>query len=90
MKGIIDVSLRKEKLTSEGEAEAEAADAARRVVAVTVRHATAPRAVDPATATEHAVRPTIGTCGIVLRGTAVSVSPVATPFEYIAAHIVDA
>ena len=90
VKGMMDISLQKERLTSEGKAQAEVADTARRAVAETIRHAAVTRAVVPATATAHAVRPTIRTCGIVLRRTAVSTFPIATPFPYVATHIVDA
>ena len=84
------ISLQKERLTSEGKAQAEVAATARRVVAATKRHAAAPRDAEPATATVHAVRPTIRTCWIVLRGTAITAIPVATPFPHVATHIVDA
>ena len=87
---MMDISLQKERLTSEGKAQAEVADTARRAAAETIRHAAFPREVDPATATAHAARPTIRTCGIVLRRTAVSTFPIATPFPYVAGHIVDA
>ena len=92
MKGIIDISLRKEKLTSEGEAQAEVVEAVRRAVVVTVRNAAEPRAAAPATATVHAARPTCRTGRIVLGGAAVITAtiPITTPFPYIAAHIVDA
>ena len=90
VKGMMDISLQKERLTSEGKAQAEGLATVRRVVVVTIRHAAVPREVVPATATVHAVRPTIRTCGIVLRRTAVSTFPIATPFPYVATHIVDA
>ena len=86
----MDISLQKERLTSEGKAQAEVVETAQREVVVTKRHAAEPRAEVPATATDHAVRPTIRTCGIVLRRTAVSTFPIATPFPYVATHIVDA
>ena len=85
----MDISLQKERLTSEGKAQAEVVVTVRRVAAGTIRHAAAPRVAVPATATVHAVRPTIRTCGIVLRRTAVSTFPIATPFPYVATHIVD-
>ena len=87
---MMDISLQKERLTSEGKAQAEDVATERRVAVETIRHAAVPRAVVPATATAHAVRPTIRTCGIVLRRTAVSTFPIATPFPYVATHIVDA
>ena len=87
---MMDISLQKERLTSEGKAQAEAAATARRVVEATIRHAAVPRVVDPATATVHEDRPSIETCGIVLRRTAITVKPVATQFPHVAAHIVDA
>ena len=87
--GMMDISLQKERLTSEGKAQADVA-MDRRVVAVTIRHTAAPRVDEPATATDHAARPTIRTCRIVLRGAAVIVIPIATPFPHVATHIVDA
>ena len=87
---MMDISLQKERLTSEGKAQAEVAVAARRVGAVTIRHAAVPRAVAPATATAHAVRPTLGTGGIGLRCACVTTIPIITPFEHVATHIVDA
>ena len=80
----------REILTSEGEAEPEVVEALRRAAVVTKRHAAVPRVVVPATATEHAVRPTIGTCGLGLRGAAILAIPITTPFPYTAAHIVEA
>ena len=90
VKGMMDISLQKERLTSEGKAQAEVEATVRREAAVTKRHAAEPRDEVPATATVHAERPTIRTCGIVLRRTAVSTFPIATPFPYVATHIVDA
>ena len=87
---MMDISLQKERLTSEGEAQAEGDVAIRRGVVDTNRNTTVPRTVAPATATDHAVRPSIRTGGIVLRRTAITAIPVATPFPYVATHIVDA
>ena len=87
---MMDISLQKERLTSEGKAQAEVVVTERRGVAVTIRHAAAPRVVEPATATVHAGRPTIRTCGIVLRRTAITAIPITTPFPHVATHIVDA
>ena len=67
VKGMMDISLQKERLTSEGKAQAEAGATERRVVATTIRHAAAPRVVVPATATVHAVRPTLRTFRVCLR-----------------------
>ena len=82
----------REILTSEGEAEPEVVEALRRAAVVTIRHAAVPRIVIPTTATEHAVRPTCRTGRIVLGGAAVITAtiPITTPFQYIAAHIVNA
>ena len=82
----------REILTSEGEAEPEVVEALRRAAVVTIRHAAVPRIVIPTTATEHAVRPTCRTGRIVLGGAAVITAtiPITTPFQYIAAHIVEA
>ena len=82
----------REILTSEGEAEPEEGEALRRAAVVTIRHAAVPRIVIPATATEHAVRPTCRTGRIVLGGAAVITAtiPITTPFPYTAAHIVEA
>ena len=90
VKGMMDISLQKERLTSEGKAQAEVAVAARRVEAGTIRHAAVPRDAGPATATAHAVRPTIGTGGIGLRCACVTTIPIITPFAHVATHIVDA
>ena len=90
VKGMMDISLQKERLTSEGKAQAEVVVTVRRVVVVTKRHAAEPRAAEPATATEHAGRPTIRTCRIVLRRTAITAFPITTPFTHVATHIVDA
>ena len=87
---MMDISLQKERLTSEGKAQAEAVATERQAVVATKRHAAEPGVAAPATATEHAARPTIRTCGIVLRRTAVSTFPIATPFPHVTAHIVDA
>ena len=89
VKGMMDISLQKEILTSEGKAQAEEVETVRRAVVVTKRHAAVPREVVPATATEHAARPTIRTCGIVLRRTAITAIPVATPFPHVACHVVE-
>ena len=79
-------------LSSEGKPEPKVAEAVRRVVAATKRHAAGPRVVAPATATAHARRPTIRTGGIGLRCACVITGtiPIITPFPYVAAHIVDA
>ena len=90
VKGMMDISLQKERLTSEGKAQAEVVATARRAAPDTNRHAAAPRAVEPATASVHAVRRTIRTCGIVLKRTAVPAIPITTPFPHVATHIVDA
>ena len=54
VKGMMDISLQKERLTSEGKAQAEEGVAARRVAVATKRHAAVPRSVIVATATLHA------------------------------------
>ena len=86
----MDISLQKERLTLEGKAQAEVAATARRVAVATIRHAAAPRAAEPATATAHAVRPNSKTGRIGLRCACVTTTPIITPFPYVAAHIVDA
>ena len=90
VKGMMDISLQKERLTSEGKAQAEDVATARRVEVATKRHAAVPRAEVPATTTVHAVRPTIGTGGIGLRCACVITIPIITPFVHVAGHIVDA
>ena len=54
------------------------------------RHSTIQKVVAPATATDYAVRPTIGACRIGLSSATVRAIPVATPFPQVATHIVNA
>ena len=85
------ISLQKERLTSEGKAQAEVVETDRRAAVGTIRHAAFHREAEPATATEHAVRSSIGIGGIGLRCACVTTRPIIiTPFEHVAAHIVDA
>ena len=74
----------------EGKAEAEVDGAVRRVLAGAVRHAAGPRVVEPATATAHAVRPTIRANRIGLRAGTITAIPITAQFHYISTHIVDA
>ena len=75
---------------SEGKAETKVVEAERRRVAVTMRRAAAPRTVEPAATTAHAERPTVRSCRIRLRATAIVAIPVRAPLPYVAAHIVNA
>ena len=77
-------------LLGEAEAEAKSAVPAVRIAAEAIRRAAAPRIVDPAPATDHAVRPTHRTCRVILCIAAVGTIPVLTPFPNIPAHVVDA
>ena len=77
-------------LLGEGKAEPKEVVTIRRRVDATVRRATVPRIVEPATATGHAVRPTLWTLwvGLFPIGIIVLIILIVTPFPYIAAHII--
>ena len=74
----------------EGKAEAEDVVAIARRVAVTIRRATEPIVVEPATATNNPVRPTPRACRISLSIATIAAIPVLTPFQHIAAHVIQA
>ena len=77
-------------LLGEGQSEAKVVVAEVGGVVVTVRRATEPRVVVPATAAVHAVRPTISTRRIGLRGATIAAIPVTAPLPNIATHIIQA
>ena len=77
-------------VNSKGQPQAKAVVAVRRGVVATIRRATVPGVAAPATATEHAARPTFRSFRISLCATTILIVPIAAPFPHIATHIVDA